>query len=255
MDEKKEEQDLVINADGAINQGNDSIDIKTDDTSSEPELNEITPPEEDQTTDTTKEDDTSVESAVSFIAGANEGSSENAEESSDSDKIEVKTESTSDESVTPIVLEAPNNASPEEIVVEENTDSTDVVESNEGIIKPSNENDLNSSDNKVDNNMSNNEKSQNHEHRNNKKLAVIVTIFVAILLTATVIYLFISAQDNTVQTTSNDAELSNTAPTELAPANSEEIDQTINEIDQTINTLDDSPLDDSTVTDESLGLQ
>jgi hypothetical protein len=255
MDEKKEEQDLVINADGAINQGNDSIDIKTDGTSSEPELNEITPPEEDQTIDTTKEDDTSVESAVSFIAGANEGSSENAEESSDSDKIEVKTESSSDESVTPIVVEAPNNASPEEIVVEENTDSTDVVESNEGIIKPSNENDLNSSDNKVDNNMSNNEKSQNHEHRNNKKLAVIVTIFVAILLTATVIYLFISAQDNTVQTTSNDAELSNTAPTELAPANSEEIDQTINEIDQTINTLDDSPLDDSTVTDESLGLQ
>jgi hypothetical protein len=224
-------------------------------------VNELTPPAEEKVEVSTKEDDSSVESAVNFIAGGSENSDNIEVKSEGDDKVEVKTGLNTEENNSQVVVEAPADTvrtEPESVVIsdENNNNEESATKSSEDIIEPSNTDSDKISQLAADTSgMSNNEKSQNHEHRNNKKLAVIVTIVVAVLLAAAAVYVFVSAQDNTVQSNSDNVEVNDTMAAEVTPATVEEIDQTISDIDDTINTLDDSLLDESTVTDESLGLQ
>ena len=107
--------------------------------------------------------------------------------------------------------------------------------------------------------MSNNEQNKPHEHRNNKKLTVIVTVFVAVMLSGAAVFAFLSAQSNTEESSpepsSQTSEAENLPPAnEVTPANQTDVDSTINELDETIDSLDSSELGEDTITDETLGL-
>ena len=97
-------------------------------------------------------------------------------------------------------------------------------------------------------------------HRNNKKLAAIVTVIVALVLAGTAVYVYLSANNNTENSPAESAgtdESSNaTAPEQdLTPATVEDIDQTASEVDQAVNALDEaSDFAEDDLSDETLGL-
>lgn len=274
MDEsQKENQDLVVGDDGSMNQESQqenkstennptNIEVKSEETPQEQPINEATPPPEDALINdsSTEHGESSAEDAVSFIAGTK------TEES--------KTE---DDSIVE------NNAEDKEVSAEQpdNTDNTQVVQApaEETVESSSAEDIANSSEQTYtpqDNSatpqestgavvqpdksgMSNNEHNNPHEHRNNKKLALIVTIFVAIVLSGAAIFAYLSAQNNTEESSpsSNVSNVESTEPSpvsEVTPATQNDIDETVNEIDETIDALDNSELNEETLSDETLGL-
>jgi len=266
MDEQGKDQDLVINGDGSMGQGGETAEPKVDASQqTEPDVNSIMPPSEESDSPESS-DDSSVESAVNFIAGGNSSeaveSEEKDKETSDSsgETIPVKTESSNGaddvkEEPVPVSAEGgPTEASPssgtEEIgsspeneIQEQNNSNS--IDSNKPSEIPASNNDTG---------MSNNEQSQPHPHRNNKKLATIVTVLVALLLAGAAVYLYTSAQDNTVQSDTSNIEINKTT-TVIVPATSEDIDQVVAEIDETLNSLSEEGLEEDSLTDETLGIQ
>lgn len=96
-----------------------------------------------------------------------------------------------------------------------------------------------------------------HEHRNNKKFAVIITVVTALLLSGVAYYVFLSTEDNTapVQTVIESNE--EPAPA-LEPATVEDIDQAIEDVDAIVEELDNpenaEDLNEEALTDETLEL-
>lgn len=101
-----------------------------------------------------------------------------------------------------------------------------------------------------------------HPHRNNKKLAAIMTIVIALLLSAIAVYVYMGANSNTEEATSTDSsdqqqteltQLEQEAPAE--PATTEDVDQVSQDLEEAINALDEAAdFSDEALTDTSLGL-
>lgn len=96
-------------------------------------------------------------------------------------------------------------------------------------------------------------------HRNNKKLAAIVTVVVALILAGTAVYVYLSANNNTESSTaetSQDRSADNTAiEQEVTPATVDDIDQATSEVDQAVNALDEAgDFAEDDLSDSTLGL-
>lgn len=92
--------------------------------------------------------------------------------------------------------------------------------------------------------------------RNNKKLAAIVTILIALIAAAAVVYVYMSAEENASESsTTQQSESNSTEPATVTPANSQEVDATVNDINETLSAVDETTdFDNSTLSDESLQL-
>lgn len=91
-------------------------------------------------------------------------------------------------------------------------------------------------------------------HRNNRKLAAIVTIAVAILLAGTAVYVYLGAQKNTTKDTSS-AQQSDETQQPATPATAADVDQANGEVEAAINALDEAAdFADSDLSDTTLGL-
>jgi hypothetical protein len=287
MDNQKDNQDLVVGDDGSMKQDNASnveetqnqpssevsestnIEVKTEETSSEPTLDETSPPpeqemqndEEAQNDESSEGDKSSAEEAVNFIAG----DSTAEEDVSETEEVAVKNESTE-----AIVVEAPSDANDTDAAKqsEDESDNSALDSQDNSSNKVTDDStELNSAalagatttstDSDTQPGMSNNEQSNHHEHRNNKKLAVIVTVLVALVLSGAAVFAYMSAQNNTEETstqTNSTAEVQDIPTNEVAPATEEDIQNTINEIDQNIDSLDSAELDEESISDDTLGL-
>lgn len=99
-----------------------------------------------------------------------------------------------------------------------------------------------------------------HPHRNNKKLAAIVTIVVALLLAGVAVYVYMSANTNTesAEKSSEDTSASNSSnkqAAEVTPATSTDVETTTTEVEQAITALDETAdFADKDLSDSSLGL-
>jgi uncharacterized protein HemX len=92
--------------------------------------------------------------------------------------------------------------------------------------------------------------------RNNKKLAAIVTIIIALIAAAAAVYVYLSAENNASEsTTTQQSNKSNSESTAVTPANSQEVDSTLNDIDETLGAVDETvDFDSSDLSDEALQL-
>lgn len=91
-------------------------------------------------------------------------------------------------------------------------------------------------------------------HHNNKKLAVVVTLLVGLLLTAVAVYVYMSAQSNTDKkepiSTADQSQIA-----ELQPAQSSDVDQAVTETEEVMGELDDAAdFNETELNDASLGL-
>ena len=99
-----------------------------------------------------------------------------------------------------------------------------------------------------------------HPHRNNKKLATIVTIMTALILSGVAVYVYMSANKNTnvdnsetskVEGSSSDLQQDITAK----PATAEDIDQTIADVEESLSALDDNAdFNEDSLSNDTLGL-
>jgi len=90
-----------------------------------------------------------------------------------------------------------------------------------------------------------------HEHRNNKKVAVIVTIVVAIILAAGAVFVYISTQDNAERTST---QLRENSETTTDPVTGNEIADLLDETDETLDDSGSSDFDEESLSDPALGL-
>lgn len=100
---------------------------------------------------------------------------------------------------------------------------------------------------------------QKHPHRNNKKLATIVTIMTALLLAGTAVYVYMSANKNTNADNNSDNAQTNesslVAEEEVQPATAEDVNQTITEVEESLSALDDeADFNEENLSNETLGL-
>jgi len=100
-----------------------------------------------------------------------------------------------------------------------------------------------------------------HPHRNNKKLATIVTIVTALILAGVAVFVYMSANKNTDSDNSETTQINGSSYTEqetvkqVAPATAEDIDQTISEVEESLSTLDDSAdFNEASLSNDTLGL-
>jgi uncharacterized protein HemX len=222
----KTTKDLTVDENGDINTGTkiEITDSKIE--SSEPEVNEISPPDVNPVDNPEGEDSVVVEKPQTEDESISPASDESA---TDSSTMESEGSTSESEEKKP-VIENENIA--QSILTQLDTPAQDVTAPDAVTPQtPSNP--------------------STPEHRNNKKLAVIMTIFVTLLLAAAVVYVYVSAQDNTQETTQQQP-VSNES---TSPATPEDIDQAGAEVDQALNSVDDvQDFDESSITDESLGL-
>jgi hypothetical protein len=104
--------------------------------------------------------------------------------------------------------------------------------------------------------MSNNEQSLPHEHRNNKKFAIIITLVTALILAVAAVYVYLSAQNNTSESAKSETMISTQDQVaEPIAASSTDVEQTATQIDDTMKSIDDdTDLNESAISDATLGL-
>lgn len=101
---------------------------------------------------------------------------------------------------------------------------------------------------------------QKHPHRNNKKLATIVTIVTALILAGTAVFVYLSANkntdaDNNSETTQTNGSNNESQQEVVQPAKVEDIDQTIAEVEESLLTLDDeADFSEESLSNDTLGL-
>ncbi len=99
-----------------------------------------------------------------------------------------------------------------------------------------------------------------HPHRNNKKLAILITIFVGAILASIAVYVYMSANNNTKEadpapSPSPQQSTEQSSKVDTEPATAQDVDATTGEVDQAIESLDDAgDFSDEQLSDESLGL-
>ncbi len=94
-------------------------------------------------------------------------------------------------------------------------------------------------------------------HRNNKKLAAIITLVVAVILAGVAVFVYMSANSNTAEdTTAGTTEDTTTAAQkEVSPATTTDIDQTNTNVDEALKSVDEATdFAESDLSDASLGL-
>ena len=102
--------------------------------------------------------------------------------------------------------------------------------------------------------------SQKHPHRNNKKLAMIVTIATALILAGTAVFVYMSANKNTDSDNNSESTQINGSSYEteqkaVTPATLQDIDQSIAEVDESFSALDDeADFREESLSDDTLGL-
>jgi hypothetical protein len=246
MDEQSDNQDLTIGKDGTMDNGV-NIDVKTDNSNfSEPEINEITPPND--TTDGNSTDDATAESAINFIAG-NDNTDDSKVETTESVVEEAAPIDGSVSDVSDVEVKQQPEISDEPSVQSEEIQpvpisTEDSFASNQVPVAPA-----------TVSGMSNNEQLQPHEHRNNKKLAIIITLFVALFIASALVYIYTSAQNNAEESSdTSNTTVEESATPDVTPASPEDVDQVINEIDQTVEAIDETDLTEETVSEDTLGL-
>lgn len=243
MDEKNQTEDLIINNDGSFNEesqgspiqvivksvsSNDNAVGDLDQVAAElvnqPELNETAPPP-------------NMEVTV------------DPDPQTDHENVEVVQDATFDSSSTREVRVAPENiedtpASPPDSKrvspFEDLTINTISTTKNELLIAPVKD--------KGDGHTKN-----PNETRNNRKLAALVTVFAALILSGAVLFVFLSAQNNAKEA-SDQVNESKSQETTVPAANTQN-DSIGSLIDNSIKSADDSELGEDTLTDQALGLQ
>ncbi len=233
MDDKKDNQDLVVGSDGEVNQET-KITVKSENTeNSEPEVNDIQAPP-DSTDIQSAQDNTENEDV-------NIPPEDDVESELDAAPVVKMPENDIDNLSSPTV---PDEDIPEDVASVSDKPDPFAPDKPAEALTPT-----------TPQTMSNNEQAKPHEHRNNKKLAVIITVLVALLLASAAVYVYISAQDNATQSNSQVTSQQNTSEVEVAPATTEDIDQSVAEIDATILLLEnDAELAEDSISDSSLGL-
>lgn len=101
---------------------------------------------------------------------------------------------------------------------------------------------------------------QKHPHRNNRKLATIVTIVTALILAGTAVFVYLSANKNTdAENNSENAQINGSSYESqqevVRPATVEDIDRTVSEIEESMTTLDEeADFNDEGLSNDTLGL-
>ena len=99
-----------------------------------------------------------------------------------------------------------------------------------------------------------------HPHRNNKKLATVVTIITALTLAGVAVFVYISANkntdsDNSETSQTNGSSYESQQEVTAKPATAEDIDQTIVEVEESLSALDDSAdFNEDSLSNDTLGL-
>ena len=96
----------------------------------------------------------------------------------------------------------------------------------------------------------------NHPHRNNKKLAMVVTIVVALLLSGTAVYVYLSTSSNTEEASTTESPTTNESVGDITvtPATKGDLDSESADVDIAINAIDQTDLNVDALSDTTLGL-
>jgi len=206
MDEKKDEQDLTVGLDGAMTEGVTSAQPPQPEEPvaaqsppetpevTEPSINTMDPPPNDETVKLPEpQKEPEFNPSSGVVKAPDDTSSMNTLASPGPQAFQP------DDDAEPVAASANNRTEPEEY-----------SQTSRNTIK----------------------RSPPHEHRNNKKLAVFMTVFVALLLSSAAVFVYISAQDNA--TPEQPVIPPVVAPTEIQPALDEVNDNDPTLIDETI---------------------
>ncbi len=251
MDEKQENPSAIDNDESQGSEGV-NIQVKTPEASTSapgPIINDIQAPPQQPEAAIEESDAAAVDSAVKEISDDSaEGPKEQLAEE-ESSVEEAPEDNHSDGSEEPEVKEAPESTEtePQTEGDSESQPSPFAQKTEESAVPLSVPTTPQS--------MSNNEQSLPHEHRNNKKFAIVITLVVALLLAGAAVYVYVSAQENTSETkkTTTDPNAQNIA--EVKPATPTDVDTTLADIDQTIQSIDDeADLNEDSISDTALGL-
>lgn len=175
MDEQKNNQDLTVGLDGVMNEGDNNVLVEqavenispsTAPPSAaeiqEPTINTVAPPPQDETVKLPEESTPTIAASDSFSGG---GVVEAPDDMQMVSAPEIKAAQTTETSTD--LLTTPGSATSSETI-------------------PQSQQSINSSN-----------QQRPHEHRNNKKLAIIVTVLVAVILSVIAIFVYLSTEDNT----------------------------------------------------------
>lgn len=243
MDEQKksDDQDLTVSSDGSMTTGDQTAD--SSDTSASPVINDVTPPPApDVSTGESIKVNVMSEPASESEPSADEQAVVSAPEESSSDS-----EATSD-NPEPAPAPEPENTKENSSAVESKSDSPTEAP----VALPPTE-PIQASASTVDHTIDHTpaemgvaaSQMNKHPHRNNKKLAAIVTLIVALLLAGVAIYVYMGANNNATENKStssntNSAEVADQKTVAQTPAKSTDVDTTSADVDQAINALDET---------------
>jgi cell division protein FtsL len=249
MDDNTKDKDLVINSDGTIDSNDQgttiAVSVKSSESNqsaqatpsvdkssvedSEPEVNDTNPPPQTEPIVEPPEPDSSTPSEV--IKDATSGADPEPVTVKEAPET-IQADSLSSEGIEPTTNVAIDQKS------EETSAPTSPV----------------SSDKQKDSRNSQDSSNQKpHEHRNNKKIAALVTVFVAFVLAGAAVYVFMSAESNTKQSETTTKDQTMTEETTV-PTIEEDLQQAEQQIDEAINSIDEADLNEETVSDENLGI-
>jgi hypothetical protein len=245
MDELKDTQDLTFNEDGSMK--TDSADVEAEikeNSAIEPQVNSIeAPPDAEEVTlnvvgQQKAQDDTEqgTESAIPTET--------NLVEVSSIDGAETVTQPEPD---TSVVVEQQVT---EDTIAEPSVSTMGVTEENnkEDLFMP----DEQALQTQTAPGLSNNEQSKPHEHRNNRKLAVIVTIFVALFLAGAAVFVYLSTENNAVEAPAV-SPVEQVQDSEVGLPAADELEKTIDEIDGALLELNETDLSNEVFSEPASG--
>lgn len=222
MNDDKDAQDLVVSENGKMST-NDEVVKENQDTSAEP-VNDISAPPHD-------------DSVIDSDPGTPEDNNVEASEGAQGEPITVRTEP--EDAITPDEETQKfheSNEEPEPVV---NSQFTAAPE-------PSLETQTSTSE-------STTQEKTIAEHPNNRKFIAFIVITVALLLAGAAVFLYMSAEDNTVLApTTNPIEVDELG---TEPATINDVDESLQAVDETLQSLDDeADFNNQELDDEALGL-
>lgn len=235
----EETKDMTVGSDGVMN---DAV-AKVDTTVAEPEVNEATPPPEPQETVTESSEGEAIEVKVAPPE----------EKSEESDSTEEPSEGELEKEPEP------NETEPDTKETASNTDTSEPAKSSsmapdaQGSGAPETTSQAAPAEMGVAASQMG-----KHPHRNNKRLAVIVTLVVAVLLAGTAVAVYLIANSNTESSSNTSADTPGNnagALPEITPATASDVDKATADVEQAVNGLDESAdFADADLTDTTLGL-
>jgi hypothetical protein len=251
MDEPKTEdntQDMTVGDDGVLNDSTvadaSSASPEENDSTTAPFVNEVTPPPSPDVTSSTEAETIQVKVAPKEEPA--ESTNDSKEEMSDSASENLAPVTAAPAVEDSIDTPVDNPSTPEA----ETSDETSAMPKPEQNSKPAEQ---------AAPAMMGVAASQmnKHPHRNNKKLAAVVTVIVAVLLALIAVYVYVSANDNT--SSDGNSVITPQTSDELAPESepitSTDIDQATADVEQAVNDLDEaSDFPEAELSDTSLGL-